>query len=215
MKFDKPIEKYIDYTLLKADAGKEDIKRLCSEAKENGFYAVCVNGCHVALAAEELAGADVKIAAVVGFPLGASSTDVKAYETNDACANGAHEIDMVINIGALKEGDYEYVLDDIAVVVACADEYGAGVKAILETCLLTEEEIRKACELAVSAGVEFVKTSTGFGGGGASEKDIALMRKTVGNMAQIKAAGGIRDRETCIRMIAAGADRIGTSSLLF
>lgn len=208
----KPLNKYFDHTMLKAEATSRDIKRLCEEAKENEFYAVCVNGCYVTLAKEELEGTDVKIAAVIGFPLGMMSTDAKAFETNDCCSNGASEIDMVINIGALKEGRYEYVQDEIATVVACADEYDAIVKVILETCLLSDDEILRACEIAVSAGAEFVKTSTGFSTGGATEQQVTLMRRTVGNLAQVKASGGIRDYETCMKMIEAGADRIGASA---
>lgn len=155
---------------------------------------------------------DVKVAAVIGFPLGAVSPEVKVLETNDCCANGASEIDMVINVGALKEGRYDYVIDDIAGVVSCADDYDAIVKVIIETCLLTDDEIIKACELSVSAGAEFVKTSTGFAGGGAEARHIELMRRTVGNLAQIKASGGIRSYAACKEMIAAGADRIGASA---
>ena len=155
----------------------------------------------------------MKVAAVVGFPLGAMSSEAKAFETNDCCANGAAEIDMVINVGALKEERYEDVLDDICSVVASADEYNAIVKVILETCLLTDEEIVKACELAVSAGAEFVKTSTGFSTGGAEARHVALMRETVGNLARVaEASGGIRDYQTCLEMIEAGADRIGASA---
>ncbi len=208
----KELNQYFDHTCLKADASTAEIKKLCAEAKEYGFYSVCVNGCYVPLAAKELAGSAVKVAAVVGFPLGAMSSEAKAFETNDCCANGAAEIDMVINVGALKEERYEDVLDDICSVVASADEYNAIVKVILETCLLTDEEIVKACELAVSAGAEFVKTSTGFSTGGAEARHVALMRKTVGNLAQVKASGGIRDYQTCLEMIEAGADRIGASA---
>lgn len=208
----KPFNKYFDHTCLKPDAAQDDIKKLCAEALKYDFYSVCVNGCYVPLAASELKGSDVKIAAVIGFPLGAMSSEAKIFETNDCCANGASEIDMVINVGALKEGRYDYVLDDIAGVVSCADEYDASVKVILETCLLTDEEIVKACELAVSAGAEFVKTSTGFASGGAEARHIALMRKAVGNLAQIKASGGIRSYAACMEMIEAGADRIGASA---
>ena len=208
----KPFNKYFDHTCLKPEATSSDIKKLCAEARKHDFYSVCVNGCYVKLAAGELSDSDVKVAAVIGFPLGAVSPEVKVLETNDCCANGASEIDMVINMGALKEGRYDYVIDDIAGVVSCADDYDAIVKVIIETCLLTDDEIIKACELSVSAGAEFVKTSTGFAGGGAEARHIELMRRTVGNLAQIKASGGIRSYAACKEMIAAGADRIGASA---
>lgn len=206
------LNKYFDHTALAAAATTEDIKKLCAEAREYDFYSVCVNGCYVPLASKELEGTDVKVAAVIGFPLGAMSIDSKVFETNDCCSNGASEIDMVINVGALKEGNYEYVQDDIAAVVSAADEYDAIVKVIIETCLLTDEEVVKACELSVAAGAEFVKTSTGFSTGGATVHHIKLMRETVGNLAKIKASGGIRDLEACKAMIEAGADRIGASA---
>ena len=208
----KPFNKYFDHTCLKPEATSSDIKKLCAEARKHDFYSVCVNGCYVKLAGGELSDSDVKVAAVIGFPLGAVSPEVKVLETNDCCANGASEIDMVINVGALKEGRYDYVIDDIAGVVSCADDYDAIVKVIIETCLLTDDEIIKACELSVSAGAEFVKTSTGFAGGGAEARHIELMRRTVGNLAQIKASGGIRSYAACKEMIAAGADRIGASA---
>ena len=208
----KPFNKYFDHTYLKPEATSSDIKKLCAKARKHDFYSVCVNGCYVKLAAGELSDSDVKGAAVIGFPLGAVSPEVKVLETNDCCANGASEIDMVINVGALKEGRYDYVIDDIAGVVSCADDYDAIVKVIIETCLLTDDEIIKACELSVSAGAEFVKTSTGFAGGGAEARHIELMRRTVGNLAQIKASGGIRSYAACKEMIAAGADRIGASA---
>lgn len=208
----KPLNKYFDHTLLKAEASESDIKKLCAEAKEYDFYSVCVNGCYVELAAKELAGTDVKVAAVIGFPLGAMSMESKVFETTDVCEKGAREVDMVLNVGALKEGRYEYVEDEIAACVAAADEFDADVKVILETCYLSDEQIVKACELSVSAGAEFVKTSTGFGTGGATVHHVELMRKTVGNLAQVKASGGIRDYETCMAMINAGADRIGASA---
>lgn len=206
------LNKYFDHTALAAAATTEDIKKLCKEAKEYDFYSVCVNGCYVPLAAEELKGTGVKVAAVIGFPLGAMSTESKTFETADCCEKGASEIDMVINVGSLKDGRFEYVEEDIASVVAAADEYDAIVKVIIETCLLTDEEVVKACELSVAAGAEFVKTSTGFSTGGATVHHIELMRRTVGNLAKIKASGGIRDYETCMSMINAGADRIGASA---
>lgn len=208
----KPLNKYIDHTILRAEATEEDIKRLCSEAKEHEFYAVCVNSCHVALAKNELSGSDVKIAAVVGFPLGACLTGVKACETTAAVTLGAGEIDMVINIGALKEGRYEYVLEDIKAVVGAAGKGGAIVKVILETCLLTDEEVIKACELSKDAGAAFVKTSTGFSTAGATAAHVRLMKETVGDAMWVKASGGIRDKAKALEMIEAGADRIGASA---
>jgi deoxyribose-phosphate aldolase len=205
------ISKAIDHTLLKPDSGKAGIRKLCNEAVHYGFKAVCVNPSHVVLCKELLKGTDVKVATVVGFPLGANTTETKVFETKDSVLKGADEIDMVINIGALKEGDYKLVEDDIkAVVDACRGQ--AIVKVIIETCLLTDEEKRKACELSKSAGAHFVKTSTGFSTGGATVEDVALMKSVVGDNLEVKASGGVRDRETAIKMIEAGATRIGTSS---
>ena len=206
------LNKYFDHTILNADATEANIQKLCEEAKAYNFCAVCVNSCYVPLAAILLAGADVKIAAVVGFPLGAASTPAKVYEANWASASGADEIDMVIQIGALKEGKYEYVKDDIAEVVACSKEHGSIVKVILETCLLTDAEVVKACQLSMEAGAAFVKTSTGFSSGGATAHHVSLMRKTVGDKMQVKASGGIRDLNKTMEMIEAGADRIGASA---
>lgn len=206
------LNKYFDHTILKADATEADIKKLCEEAKEYGFYSVCVNGCYVPLAVDLLKDSDVKVAVVVGFPLGAAAPESKAFETDWACEQGASEIDMVINVGALKDGRYETVLDDIISVVGQADEHDAIVKVILETCLLTDEEIVKACELSMEAGADFVKTSTGFSTGGATEQHVALMRETVREQMKVKASGGIRDLETTLKMIDAGADRIGASA---
>jgi len=203
---------YIDHTLLKPEATEADIKKLCSEAREYHFYSVCVNSSYVELASMELSGSQTKVCAVVGFPLGAMELNSKAFEADQACLHGATEIDMVIHVGALKEGRYDYVANDIAAVVSVAADYDAKVKVILETCLLTKEEIVKACELAVQAGADFVKTSTGFSTGGATVEDVALMRTTVGDRAQVKASGGIRDIEKAKEMIAAGADRLGTSA---
>ena len=208
----KALNLYFDHTVLKPEATKADVIKLCSEAKEYGFYAVCVNSCYVPLAAGLLEGTDVQIASVIGFPLGACSMDAKAFETDWACSEGATEIDMVIHVGALKEGRYDYVRDDIATVVAIADEYDAIVKVILETCLLTDEEIVKACELSREAGAAFVKTSTGFSKEGATAHHVALMKKTVGDDLQVKASGGIRDLAKTMEMIEAGADRIGASA---
>lgn len=212
MKLNKPLNKYFDHTLLKADATTDQIDELCREALAHDFYSVCVNSCNVAQCADALKGSDVKIAAVVGFPLGACTTATKAFETEEACRDGASEIDMVINIGALKEGGEEFVYEDIKAVVDAAAKYGAIVKVIIETCLLTDEEKVTACRLAKEAGAAFVKTSTGFSTGGATAEDVALMRKTVGADMQVKASGGIRDYETVIAMIEAGADRIGASA---
>ena len=204
------IAKMIDHTMLKADASSEIIRRYCSEAKEYGFASVCVNTCHVPLAAEELKGSGVAVCCVVGFPLGAVLTSAKAFEASAAVAAGAEEVDMVMNIGALKDRNYDLVRDDIKAVVAASQ--GKTVKVILETCLLSKEEIVKACELSVEAGADFVKTSTGFGTGGAAKEDVALMRETVGNRARVKASGGIRTREEALAMIQAGADRIGAGN---
>lgn len=208
----KDLNRYFDHTVLKPEATEADVVKLCKEAVEYNFFAVCVNSCYVPLAASLLDGTDVKIASVIGFPLGACSIDVKAYETDWACQEGAEEIDMVLPVGALKEGRYDYVLEDIETVVAIAHEYDATVKVILETCLLTDEEIVKACELSREAGAAFVKTSTGFSKDGATAHHVALMKKTVGNDLQVKASGGIRDLAKALEMIQAGADRIGASA---
>jgi len=206
------IAKYIDHTNLKPYATKEDIIKLCEEAKKYGFYAVCVNPYRVKLAKEQLKDTNVKVASVIGFPLGATSTEVKVFEAKKALEDGADELDMVINIGALKDRDYDYVKRDIEEVVRVAHEKGAIVKVIIETCYLTDEEKEMACKLAMEAGADFVKTSTGFGRGGATVKDVKLMRKVVGDKLGVKAAGGIRTYEQALEMIKAGANRIGTSS---
>lgn len=208
----KPIQKYIDHTLLKPEATSQDILTLCSEAREHHFYSVCVNSSYVETAAKALSGSDVRICSVVGFPLGAMSLNAKAFETDEACRLGATEIDMVIPVGALKEGRDQDVLNDIAAVVSVASDYDAIVKVILETCLLTKDEIRRACELACEAGAAFVKTSTGFSTGGATAEDVAFMKEVVAGRAQVKASGGIRSLETALKMIQAGADRLGTSA---
>lgn len=204
------IEKKIDHTTLKADVVRETVKKYCAEAKEYGFASVCVNSCHAALVTKELKGTDVMTCCVVGFPLGAMSTKAKAYEAKVAVEDGAKEIDMVINIGALKEKDYDFVREDIRAVVEASKP--AEVKVIIETCLLTEEEKVKACELSVEAEAAFVKTSTGFSTGGATVEDIALMRKVVGDKAFVKASGGIRTPEEAKAMLEAGADRIGAGN---
>jgi len=201
------LNKLIDHTNLKAEARCEDIKKLVDEAVEHEFFSVCVNSSFVKFIKDY--NKDVKIATVVGFPLGAMSTAAKAYETKCAIKDGASEIDMVIEVGRLKEKDYDYVLNDIkAVKEACGDNI---LKVIIETCLLTEEEIVKACELAVEAGADFVKTSTGFSTGGAKASDIALMRNTVGPDIGVKASGGIHTKEEALEMVEAGASRIGAS----
>lgn len=205
------LNQYFDHTLLKPDATKCDIKKLCDEAKKYHFYAVCVNSNYVQLAVNELKGSGIRVACVVGFPLGVCETEIKAFEAGRAVQNGADEIDMVINVGALKEKSYEFVTADIKYVVeACKDK--ALIKVILETCLLKEEEIIKACQLAKAAGAHFVKTSTGFLGEGAKVENVRLMKQTLGDSLQIKASGGIRDLKTTLKMIEAGADRIGASA---
>lgn len=204
------IAKKIDHTMLKADSTKETIIRYCQEAREHGFASVCVNTCHAALVASELKGTDVKTCCVVGFPLGAMMTSAKAFEALEAVKAGASEIDMVINIGAVKDKDWDFVRDDIKAVVDASKP--AIVKVIIETCLLTDDEKRKACQLSEEAGAAFVKTSTGFSTGGATIEDIKLMKETVGERLQVKASGGIRTRAFTEELIAAGADRIGAGN---
>jgi len=205
------IAKMIDHTLLKADATKEQIEQLCLEAKEYKFASVCVNPTWVSYASEMLTGAGVDVCTVIGFPLGATTPETKAFETKNAIENGATEVDMVINIGALKDGNDSLVEKDIQAVVHAA-KGKALVKVIIETSLLTDEEKVRACKLAVQAGTDFVKTSTGFSTGGATVKDIALMRGTVGSEIGVKASGGVRSAEDAKNMIEAGATRIGASS---
>ncbi len=204
------IAKMIDHTELKATSGKKKIRNLCREADRFGFISVCVNPAHVAYASELLAESDVLVCSVVGFPLGMSTSDIKAKEAEKAVSEGAMEIDMVINVAAMSDGDYEYVLSDIRRVVQASAP--AIVKVILETCYLKDEEIVKACELAVEAGAHFVKTSTGFGAFGAFEHHIRLMRRTVGPYIGVKASGGVSTAKDVIRMINAGASRLGTSA---
>ncbi|MEC0092132.1 2-deoxyribose-5-phosphate aldolase [Paenibacillus macquariensis subsp. macquariensis] len=201
----------IDHTLLRPDATKNEITKLTDEAKKYEFASVCVNPTWVAYAAEKLANTNVKVCTVIGFPLGASTTATKAFEAANAIENGATEVDMVINIGALKDGDHDYVEQDIKAVVDVAAGK-ALVKVIIETCILTDEEKKVACQLAVKAGTDFVKTSTGFSTGGAVAEDVALMRQTVGENIGVKASGAIRSLEDMEKMIAAGASRIGASS---
>lgn len=202
---------YIDHTALKPDVTEADITKLTGEAKEYGFASVCVNPFWVPLAAEQLKSSDVNVCTVIGFPLGAGTSATKAFETKDAIDHGADEVDMVINIGALKSGKTETVEDDIKAVVE-ASAGRALVKVIIEACLLTDEEKVLACKLAVKAGADFVKTSTGFSTGGATAADVALMRRTVGPKIGVKAAGGIHSKADAEAMIAAGATRIGASS---
>ncbi len=204
------IAKLVDHTMLKADATSETIKRYCSEAKEYGFASVCVNTCQVPLVAQELKGSSVAVCCVVGFPLGAMLASAKAFEAAEAVNAGADEVDTVINIGAMKDKNYDLVRDDIKAVVEASK--GKVVKVILENCLLTKEEIVKACELSIEAGADFVKTSTGFSTGGAVTEDVALMKQTVGNRAKVKASGGIRTPEEAKAMVEAGADRIGAGN---
>jgi deoxyribose-phosphate aldolase len=203
------LAKTIDHTILRPDATTADVKKLCSEANTHGFMAVCVNPCHVALARNSV-DPGIAVASVVGFPLGSSATLIKAGETRQAIADGADEIDMVINVGWLREHLDEIVLGDIRAVVEAAGE--VPVKVIIEAALLTDEEKVRACKLAVAAGAAFVKTSTGFGPGGATAADVRLMRETVGPDIGVKASGGIRDLASAIKMIEAGATRLGTSS---
>lgn len=205
------VAKFIDHTLLKPEATPNQIKKLCQEAKEYGFAAVCVNSSYVPFCAKLLEDSGVAVCSVVGFPLGAMSTAAKVYEAERAILDGASEIDMVLHMGELIAGNYSYVLYDISAVVDKAHEYGIIVKVIIETAKLTDEEKRMACRLCVIAEADFVKTSTGFGGGGATVEDVRLMKEKVGGKAKIKAAGGIDDYETAIEMIEAGADRLGAS----
>lgn len=200
----------IDHTLLKPEASIEQIKKLCAEAKQMNFWSVCINPTYVSLAKDLLQDSDVKVCTVVGFPLGSHQIPIKVAETKLAVSEGADEIDMVINIGALKNKNFEHVANDISSVVSAAGK--SVVKVILETCLLNNDEKVKACELAKGAGAHFVKTSTGFSTGGATIEDVRLMRKTVGPNMGVKASGGIKDYETLVKMVEAGANRIGTSS---
>lgn len=208
----QPVTALIDHTLLKPDATPAQITQLCREALEYRFASVCVNPTHVKLAAQLLQGSQVKVCTVAGFPLGANSTAVKVFETQQALQDGATEIDMVINIGALKAGNHALVQNDIAAVVEAAHQGGALVKVIIETALLTDAEKTTACQLAQKAGAEFVKTSTGFSGGGATAPDVALMRAAVGPAVQVKASGGVKSLADAQAMIEAGATRLGVSA---
>lgn len=204
------LNKYIDHTILKATASSSDVQKLCEEAIEHEFYSVCVNGCYVADAKQLLQGTDVKVAAVVGFPLGAMTTAAKVFEAKEAVENGASEIDMVINVAKLKDGEFDYVENEIRLI---KEAIGDNVlKVIIETCYLTDEEKVKACELSLVAKADFVKTSTGFGTGGATYEDVKLMKSVVGDNAKVKASGGVRDKETAQKYVDLGAERLGTSS---
>ena len=204
------LNKYIDHTILKATASSSDVQKLCEEAIEHKFYSVCVNGCYVADAKHLLQGTDVKVAAVVGFPLGAMTTAAKVFEAKEAVENGASEIDMVINVAKLKDGEIDYVENEIRLI---KEAIGDNVlKVIIETCYLTDEEKVKACELSLVAKADFVKTSTGFGTGGATYEDVKLMKSVVGDNAKVKASGGVRDKETAQKYVDLGAERLGTSS---
>ena len=204
------IAKKIDHTMLKPEAGKDVVVRFCQEAREHGFASVCVNSVYVPLVKKSLAGSDVKVCSVVGFPLGAMSKRAKAFEAKCAVEDGADEIDMVIHIGTLKDGDFQAVEEDIRAVVEASAP--ALVKVIVETCLLTKEEIKKACQLSEQAGAAFVKTSTGFSTGGATVEDIRIMNESVSPKMKLKASGGIRSREFAEELIAAGADRLGVGN---
>ena len=206
----EPIAKTIDHTLLAPDATLEKIQQLCNEANTYGFASVCVNSGYVASAKEALGESDVAVCSVVGFPLGAMDTEAKAYEARRAIANGAQEIDMVINVGWLKSDKLERVKADIEALREATE--GHILKVILETSMLTREEIISVCEIARDAGADFVKTSTGFGGGGATVEDVRLMKATVGDGVQVKASGGVRDYATAVAMLEAGASRIGASA---
>jgi deoxyribose-phosphate aldolase len=206
------VARLIDHTNLRPEATSQQIVRLCQEAREFGFGAVMVNACYVELAAAQLKGSEVRVGAVVGFPLGATLTGVKLFEADEVLRRGAREVDMVLAIGALKSGDHKLVLSDIRALAETAHEHKALLKVILETGLLTPDEKVAACRLSVEAGADFVKTSTGFLGGGATVADIELMRRTVGPQIGVKASGGIRSSQDALAMIKAGATRIGTSS---
>ena len=204
------LNKYIDHTILKATASSADVQKLCEEAIEHEFYSVCVNGCYVADAKHLLQGTDVKVAAVVGFPLGVMTTASKVFEAKEAIENGASEIDMVINVAKLKDGEFDYVENEIRLI---KEAIGNNVlKVIIETCYLTDEEKVKACELSLVAKADYVKTSTGFGTGGATYEDVKLMKSVVGDNAKVKASGGVRDKETAQKYVDLGAERLGTSS---
>lgn len=204
------LAKYIDHTLLKADASIDAIIKLCNEAKEYDFKSVCVNTCNIELCKKQLEGSDVLVCCVIGFPLGAMSTEAKIFEAKDAIEKGADEVDMVINIGRLKDKDYDYVTEEIRKIKeVCGDKV---LKVIIETCLLTDEEKKEACACILNTKADFVKTSTGFSTSGATFEDVKLLKDTVGDKCLIKAAGGVRSKDDFLKMIELGANRIGTSS---
>ena len=209
---DKNLAGKIDHTMLKSDATPDEIKSLCEEAKKYNFASVCINPCYVSLCSKLLKGTEVKVCTVIGFPLGATTTEVKKFEAEQAIQNGAQEIDMVINVGRLKQGNYDYVFNDVNQVVLTAKRKNLICKVILETALLTDEEKVKACVICKKAGADFVKTSTGFSKGGATVGDVALMKYVVGSGIGVKASGGIRTKKEAEEMIASGADRIGASA---
>ena len=204
------LNNYIDHTILKPTATIADIKNLCKEAIEYAFYAVCVHGCYVALAKEQLEGSSVKLAAVIGFPLGAMSTKAKIYEAKECINSGADEIDMVINIGQLKSGDSDFVKTEMEQIKEAVGN--KVLKVIIETCFLSLDEKREVIKLVLEAGADYIKTSTGFGTGGATLEDVRLMKSMVGDTVKIKASGGVRDKETALEYIKLGVSRIGTSS---
>lgn len=208
----KPFNKYFDHTLLKADASETHILDLCRQAMEHDFASVCVNGCNVALCADTLADSSVKVAAVVGFPLGAMSTAAKVFEASQAINDGASEIDTVINIGHLKDGKYALIASELRQLADLCHSNGALLKVIIETCLLTDEEKIAACEVVTDSGADFIKTSTGFSTGGATEEDVKLMAANIGPDVKIKASGGIRTLDDANRFIKAGASRLGCSA---
>lgn len=205
------LNKYIDHTILKPNASKADVEQVCKQAIQYGFASVCINPCQVERVSQLLKGSGVKTCTVIGFPLGAATTATKVFETLDAIKNGAQEVDMVVNIGAVMDGDYDFVYRDIKAVTDAAHGH-ALVKVIIETCLLTDEQKVRVCQECVKAGADFVKTSTGFSTGGATPEDVVLMKKAVDGKALVKASGGVRTLEAAQAVIAAGADRIGTSS---
>ena len=204
------LNKYFDHTILKPEATEEDVKRVCAEARKYDFASVCINPCYVPLAAKELKGTDVKVCTVIGFPLGANSTKIKALEAKDVVANGAQEVDMVLNVGKVKEGDYDYIAKEVAAVKEACE--GRLLKVILETCLLTDEEIALASKAAVKGHADYVKTSTGFSKGGATPHAVKIMREAVGPNIGVKASGGVHNLEEAKAMIEAGASRIGASA---
>ncbi len=208
----KGLSKYFDHTLLKPDARENNIKKLCEEAKENEFYSVCINGANIEETKKFLEGSDIKIATVVGFPLGATPIRVKAFETEEYIKLGADEIDLVINIGKLKDGNLEYLREEISTILNICKNNGKLLKCIIETCLLTEEEKINICKMLLELRVDFIKTSTGFSTGGAKASDIQLIKNIVGDNIKIKASGGIRTLTDALTMIAKGADRIGAST---